>query len=82
VDRAAWLGSMVDRGNADKIACRCLASVQRVGEPNEAVPEGCSLEHERRRRGGAMAKKTGGGLSSLRGRRKARGSWEGGGEGR
>jgi hypothetical protein len=51
-----------------------LADGDGRGEPDEAVPEGFSPEHERQRRGGAMAKKTGGGLSSLRGRRKARGS--------
>jgi hypothetical protein len=35
------------------------------GEPDKAVPEGCSPKREQRRRGGAMVKKTGGGLSSL-----------------
>jgi hypothetical protein len=44
------------------------------GEPDVVVPEGCSPEHERRRRGSATVKKTDSGLSSLQGRRKARGS--------
>jgi hypothetical protein len=35
------------------------------GEPDEVVLEGCSPEHEQRWRGGATAKKTSGGLSSL-----------------
>jgi hypothetical protein len=35
------------------------------GELDEAVPEGCSLEHKRRQRGDATAKKTSGGLNSL-----------------
>jgi hypothetical protein len=34
-------------------------------ELDEVVPEGCSLEHEQRRRGSAMKVKNGGGLSSL-----------------
>jgi hypothetical protein len=81
-------GSMVDRGGADKRTRRHLVGARRVGaiahrwllaagegaELYEAVLEGCSPKHERWRRGGAMAKKTGGGLSSLQGRRKARGS--------
>jgi hypothetical protein len=93
-------GSMVDRGGADKRARRHLASAQRVGarphrcssvaveggEPDEAVREGCSSEHKRRQKGGVTPKKTGGGLSSLRGLRKARGTSgarrERGGEGR
>jgi hypothetical protein len=37
------------------------------GETDEVVSEGCSPGHKRWRRGGAMVKKTGGGLSSLRG---------------
>jgi hypothetical protein len=45
-----------------------------VVEEDEAVPKGCSLEHEQRRRGDAMEAKNGDGLSSARGRRKARGS--------
>jgi hypothetical protein len=36
-------------------------------KPNEAVPEGWSLENERRRRGGATEARIGGGLSSARG---------------
>jgi hypothetical protein len=55
-------------------------------EPDGAVPEGCSPEHERRRRGSAAEAKNGGGLSSMRGQRKARGRWgekgKRGGEGR
>jgi hypothetical protein len=33
-------------------------------EPDEMVPEGCSPEHERRRRGGATEVKNGDDLSS------------------
>jgi hypothetical protein len=43
-------------------------------EPDEAVPEGCSQEHERWQRGGVMEAKNGDSLSSARGQRKARGS--------
>jgi hypothetical protein len=60
VDRAAWLKSIVDRGSADKRARRCFVNKWRTGarahrclplaveedEPDEAVPEGCSPEHE------------------------------------
>jgi hypothetical protein len=87
VDRAVRLESMVDRGGADKRARWHLDSARRTGarshqcspvaveegEPDEAVSEGCSLEHERWRRGSAMAKKTGSGLSSQQERRKAQG---------
>jgi hypothetical protein len=38
-----------------------------VEEEDETVPKGCSLEHKRRQRGGAMEAKNGGGLSSARG---------------
>jgi hypothetical protein len=63
-------------------AHRCSLAVVERCEPDEAVPEGCSLEHEWRQRGGVMVKKTGSGLSSLRGQRKVRGSkGERGGEG-
>jgi hypothetical protein len=62
VDRAARLESIVGQGSADKRAQWCLAGVRRPcvrahrwspaaveeDEPDEAVPEGCSLEHERR----------------------------------
>jgi hypothetical protein len=44
---------------------RCSPVAVERGEPDEAVLEACSPEHERRQRGGAIAKKTGGGLSSL-----------------
>jgi hypothetical protein len=78
VDRVARLKSTVDRGGVDKRVRWCLAGVRRADarahrcslvteeeeEPDEAVPEGCSLEHERQRRGGAMEVKNGGGLSS------------------
>jgi hypothetical protein len=78
VDRAAWLGSTVDRGGADKTMQWCLAGTWCIGararqcppvmveedEPNEAVPEGCSPEHEQWWRGGAAEVKNGGGLSS------------------
>jgi hypothetical protein len=64
LDRAARLGSTVDRGGVDNKARRCLADVRRtvarahrwspvVVEEDEPVPEGCSSEYERRWRGGA-----------------------------
>jgi hypothetical protein len=85
MNRAAWLGSTMDQGGADKRAWRRLAGVRHVGardrrcslvameedEPDEAVAEGYSPKHERRWRGGMMKGKNGGGLSSARGRRKA-----------
>jgi hypothetical protein len=55
-------------------ACWCSPAVVKGGEPDEAMSEGCSPKHERRWRGGATTKKTVGGVSSLRGQRKARGS--------
>jgi hypothetical protein len=81
VDRAARLGSLLDRGGAYKRTWRHLVSARALGlasrgggdESDEAVPEGCSLKHERRRRGSATVKKTSDSLSSLRGRSKARG---------
>jgi hypothetical protein len=97
VDRATRLGSIIYRGGADKRVRRCIVGAQRMGarahrcslavvEEDEAVSEGCSSEHERRRRGGAMEPKNGGGLSSMRERRKARRSsgerGKRGGEGR
>jgi hypothetical protein len=62
VDRAARLGSTVERGGVDKRARRCFGGARREGgrahrcspavveedEPDEAMPEGCSPEHERR----------------------------------
>jgi hypothetical protein len=65
VDRAARLRSIVDRGSAENRVRRRLAGTQRMGararwcspvaveddEPDEVVSEGCSPEHERRRRG-------------------------------
>jgi hypothetical protein len=85
VDRAVRLESIMDRGGVDKMARRLLAGAWRAGarahwcspatveadELDEVVPEGCSLEHERRRRGDTTEVKNGGGLSSMRGRRKA-----------
>jgi hypothetical protein len=53
---------------------RCSPTAEEEDEPDEAVPEGCSLEHEQRWRFIAMEMKIGGSLSSARGRRKARGS--------
>jgi hypothetical protein len=61
----------------DKRVRRCLADTRPVGarahwcssvvaeedEPDDVVPEGCSTEHERRRRGSEMEVKNGGGLS-------------------
>jgi hypothetical protein len=78
VDRAAWLGSIMDGGGADQRARWRLARAWRMGararrcspatveedEPDEAVPEGCSPEHNRRGRGGATEAKNGDGLSS------------------
>jgi hypothetical protein len=88
VDRAARLESIMDQGGTDKRARRRLASVRNAGarahrcspaaveedEPDEAVPEGCSPEHEWWQRGGAIEVKNCGGLSSTQGRRKVRGS--------
>jgi hypothetical protein len=51
-------------------AHRCSPAMVEDDEPDEAAPEGCSLEHERRRRCGATEAKNGGSLSSLRGRRR------------
>jgi hypothetical protein len=81
VDRAVQLRSIVGRGSADRRVWRRLASAQRAGarahrcslaaveedEPDEAMPEGCSPEHERQRRGGTTDAKNGGGLSSAQG---------------
>jgi hypothetical protein len=71
---------------ADARACRCSPAAVEEDEPDEAVPAGCSLEHERRQRADATEAKNGGGLSSARVRRKARGSsgerGKRGGEGR
>jgi hypothetical protein len=78
VDRAARLGSTMDRGGADKRvrrrlggawlpgarACWCSPMTVEEDEPDEMVPEGCSPEHERRRRGGATEVKNGDDLSS------------------
>jgi hypothetical protein len=50
-------------------------------EPDEAVAEGRSSEHERWWRGGVMEAKNGGGLSSARGRIRHEGARERGGEG-
>jgi hypothetical protein len=88
VDRAARLGSMVDRGGADKRAQWRLAGVRCVGarahwcspvaakedELDKAALEGCSPKHERQQRGGVTEVKNDGYLSSARGRRKVRGS--------
>jgi hypothetical protein len=51
-------------------AHRCLLAAV---EEDEAVTEGCSLEHEQRQRGGATEEKIGGGLSSARGSSGERG---------
>jgi hypothetical protein len=45
-------------------------------EQDEAVMEGCSLEHERRQRGDMTTAKSSGGSSSVRERRRARESLE------
>jgi hypothetical protein len=81
VDQAARLGFTMDRGGGavpwQRVGARARRSLPMVveeDEPDEAVPLGCSSEHERRRRGGVTEAKNGGGLSSTRGRRKARGS--------
>jgi hypothetical protein len=78
VDQAAQLRSTVDEDGVDKRELWHLAGVRCAGaearwyspaaveedEPDEAVPEGCSPEHVRRRRGGAMKVKNGDGFSS------------------
>jgi hypothetical protein len=57
MDRAARLGSTVDRGGVDKSVWQRLADAQRAGaracrcsptavEEDEAVLEGCSPKHE------------------------------------
>jgi hypothetical protein len=88
MDRAVWLRSIMDRGGADKRAGRCLGGTQRAGtrahwcspaaveedELDDAVPEGCSPEHERWRRGGATEAKNGSGLRSSQGRRRREGA--------
>jgi hypothetical protein len=85
VDQAVRPGSTLDRGGADKRARWHLAGARRVGArsrwcspsvveedvPDEAVPKGCSSEHERRWRGGTTEAKNGGGLSLAQGQRKA-----------
>jgi hypothetical protein len=45
----------------------CSPTVVEEDEPDEAVPEGCLLEHERRRRGDTTEAKNGDGLSLVRG---------------
>jgi hypothetical protein len=63
-------------------AHRCsLASVEE-DEPDEAVLEGCSPEHDQWRRGGAMEAKNDGSLNSSRGRRGREGARERGEKGR
>jgi hypothetical protein len=57
-------GVVVPCRRAGARAHRCSPVVVEEDEPDEAVPEGCSTEHERQRRGGAMEVKNGGGLSS------------------
>jgi hypothetical protein len=92
VDRAARLGSTVERGGVDKRARRLHADVRRAGvrahqcspevveedEPDEAVLEGCSPEHELQRRGGVTEVKNGDGLRSARGRWKEPAGFSGG----
>jgi hypothetical protein len=83
VGRAARLGSTMDRGGTDKRARQRHAGTRRAGagarpcssvvveedEQDEAMLEGCSPEHERRRRGsvGETEVKNGSGLSLARG---------------
>jgi hypothetical protein len=73
VDRVARLESIVDRQGADRraqwrhasVGCavagpsRCSIVAVEEDEPNEAMPEGCSLEHERWRRGSVTEVKLG-----------------------
>jgi hypothetical protein len=97
VDWAAQLESIVDRSGADMRAWWHLAVARRAGsrarrcslamveedEMDEAVLEGCSLEHEWWQRAVATEVKNGGGLSSARGRRRGSSGERGkrGGEG-
>jgi hypothetical protein len=79
MDRAAQLGSTVDRGargqegaaapwwRAGATAHWCSPTAVEEDEPDEAVLEGYSPEHERRRRGADVEAKNGDGLSSARG---------------
>jgi hypothetical protein len=55
-------------------AHRCSPVTVEEDEPDEAVLEGCSPEHERRQRGSATEVKNGDGLSSAQVQRKVRGS--------
>jgi hypothetical protein len=55
------------RGGAWRAGARARQCSPTMVEEDEAVPEGCSPEHERQRRGDAMEAKNGGGLSSPRG---------------
>jgi hypothetical protein len=85
MDRAVRPRSTMDRGGADKRARWHLAGARRVGARShwcspsvveedvldEAVPKGCSSEHERWWRGGMTKAKHGGGLSLAQGQRKA-----------
>jgi hypothetical protein len=48
-------------------AHRCSLAAVEEDEPDEAVPKGCSREHERWQRGDATEDKNGAGLSSSQG---------------
>jgi hypothetical protein len=48
-------------------AHRCSPAVVEEEEPDEAVPEGCSLDYEWRQRGSATEAKNDDGLNSVRG---------------
>jgi hypothetical protein len=78
MDREAWLGSTVDRGNVDKRVRQRRVDARRVGarprqcspaameedESTEAVLKGCSPEHEWQWRGGTTEAENGRGMSS------------------
>jgi hypothetical protein len=70
------LGSIVDHGQLITGAWRASAAgldgEARMEEGDEAKPRRCSAEHGRRRRGGAMVAKSGGGSNSVREQRNAR----------
>jgi hypothetical protein len=65
VDRRGM--AQVHRGprRAGARARQCSLAAQEEDKLDEVVPEGCSPEHERRRRGGVMEVKNCGGLSSV-----------------
>jgi hypothetical protein len=77
----SWTEAWTRGRGARHRARRCFPATVEEDEPDEAVLEVCSPKHERRRRGDATEAKNGSGLSSSRGRRRARRSSVGRGKG-